>query len=54
MFSKFSEDAQKVLMNAKKEMQDLKHPYVGSEHLFLSLLKANNDSSKKLNELGIT
>lgn len=54
MFSKFSEDAQKVLMNAKKEMQDLKHPYVGSEHLFLSLLKVNNDSSKKLNELGIT
>ena len=54
MFSKFSEDAQKVLMNAKKEMQDLKHPYVGSEHLFLSLLTGNNDSSKKLNELGIT
>lgn len=54
MFSKFSEDAQKVLMNSKKEMQELKHPYVGSEHLFLSLLKVDNDSSKKLNELGIT
>ena len=33
MFSKFSEEAQKVLMNSKKEMQDLKHPYVGSEHI---------------------
>lgn len=54
MFSKFSEDAQKVLMNSKKEMQELKHPYVGSEHLFLSLLKVDNDSSKKLNELGVT
>lgn len=54
MFSKFSEDAQKILMNSKKEMQELKHPYVGSEHLFLSLLKINNDSSKKLNDLGIT
>lgn len=54
MFSKFSEDAQKVLMNSKKEMQELKHPYVGSEHLFLSLLKIDNDASKKLNELGIT
>lgn len=54
MFSKFSEDAQKVLMNSKKEMQELKHPYVGSEHLFLSLLKLDNESSRKLNELGIT
>ena len=54
MFSKFSEEAQKVLMNSKKEMQDLKHPYVGSEHLFLSLLKIKNDCSDKLNDLGIT
>lgn len=54
MFSKFSEDAQKVLMNSKKEMQELRHPYVGSEHLFLSLLKFDSYASKKLNELGIT
>lgn len=54
MFSKFSEEAQKVLLNAKKEMQELKHPYVGSEHLFLSLLKFNNDISKKLNDFGVT
>lgn len=54
MFSKFSEEAQKVLLNAKKEMQELKHPYVGSEHLFLSLLKLNNDLSKKLKDFGIT
>ena len=54
MFSRFSEDAQKVLMISKKEMQELKHQYVGSEHLFLSLLKIDNDSSKKLNEFGIT
>ena len=32
MFSKFDEDSQKVLLMAKKEMMDLKHPYVGSEH----------------------
>ena len=54
MFSKFSEEAQKVLLNAKKEMQELKHPYVGSEHLFLSLLKFDNELSKKLNDFGIT
>ena len=54
MFSKFSEEAQKVLMYSKKEMQDLKHPYVGSEHLFLALLKVDSELSKKLNEFGIT
>ena len=54
MFSKFSEEAQKVLLNAKKEMKDLKHPYVGSEHLFLALLKTNKEFKKKLNDVGIT
>ena len=54
MFSKFSEEAQKVLINAKKEMKELKHPYVGSEHLFLSLLKLDKDFSNKLKDLGVT
>lgn len=54
MFSSFSEEAQRVLVNSKKEMQDLKHPYVGSEHLFLALLKLKGDLTKKLNDLGIT
>ena len=39
MFSKFNEDARKVLINMQKEMVLLKHPYIGSEHLFLSILK---------------
>jgi len=54
MFSKFGEDAQKVLMYSKKEMKDLKHPYVGSEHLILSLLKLDNDFSSKLKNYGVT
>ena len=54
MFSKFSEEAQKLLMNSKKEMNDLGHPYVGSEHLVLSLLRLNTDFSNKLNNFGIT
>ena len=44
MFYQFSEDAKKVLINMKKEMQNLKHPYIGTEHLFLSILKCNNKS----------
>ncbi|MEG1494970.1 MAG: ATP-dependent Clp protease ATP-binding subunit [Bacilli bacterium] len=39
MFSKFTEEAQKVLITAKAEMSLLKHPYVGSEHLLLAMLK---------------
>ncbi len=54
MFSKFSEEAQKVLMYSKKEMKELNHPYVGSEHLFLSLLKLNSDFSQKLKKLGVS
>lgn len=55
MFSKFSEEAQKVLLNAKKEMTILKHPYVGSEHLLLSILSNKDlDITVKLNDYGIT
>ena len=54
MFSKYSEDAQKVLLNAKKEMKDLRHAYIGSEHLLLSLLKLNKDFIKKMKEYGVS
>ena len=54
MFSKFSEEAQKVLLGAKREMKALKHPYVGSEHLVLSILKNNPDLKKKLGDFHIT
>ena len=46
MVQKFDEEAQKVLKIAKKEMQELKHEYVGTEHLLLSIL--NSDSSISL------
>ena len=39
MFQKFDEEAQKVLKIAKKEMQELKHEYVGTEHLMLGILE---------------
>lgn len=54
MFSKFTEECQKILLNAKREMQQLKHPYVGSEHLLLSILNSENSVSKKLNSVGVT
>lgn len=53
MFIKFNEEAQKIIKKAKVEMQKLKHAFVGSEHLILSILSSNNDVSSKLNEYGI-
>lgn len=54
MFSKFDEEAQKVLLMAKKEMTELRHPYVGSEHLLLSILhNVELQVTKLLIEFGI-
>ena len=53
MFSKFNEESQKVLIMARKEMLELKHPYVGSEHLLLSILNNNSDVTKFLNKYGL-
>ena len=50
----FDEEAQKLIINAKKEMYELKHPYVGSEHLLLSILHSNLYITKRLNKYGIT
>ena len=54
MFGNFTEEARGIIVRAKKEMYNLKHPYVGSEHLLLAILKDNNDISKKLKRFGIT
>ena len=53
MFSKFDENSQKVLLMARKEMLELKHPYVGSEHLLLSILHNNSKISSFLNKYGL-
>ena len=39
MFVNFSEETRHLLKQAEKEREDLRHPYVGSEHLFLSILR---------------
>ena len=50
----FDEDSQKLIVMAKKEMAELKHPYVGSEHLLLAILKNDNlEVTKLLNKYGI-
>lgn len=48
LFSKFSLNAQQILFGAKYEMMMLNHPYIGTEHLFLSILKNSNLSLCKI------
>ncbi len=50
MSGNFTEDTRRILTNARKEMYELKHPYIGSEHLLLAILKEKNDISRKLAE----
>ena len=51
MNNNFSYEVKKILKNAEKECMSLNHPYVGTEHLLLSLLKCASVSeiTKKYN-----
>ena len=53
MLIKFSEETIKILKNAKVEMLILHHPFIGSEHVLLSILKNDNEISKKLEKYHI-
>lgn len=54
MFQNFSEEARKTITIAKQEMQSLKHPYVGSEHLLLAILKSKENISSRLKEYSLS
>ena len=54
MFGNFTEEARNIIILAKEETFKLKHPYVGSEHLLLAILKNNNEISEKLKKYHIT
>lgn len=53
MFNNFGFISSKILNDAETERKNLHHPYVGSEHLLLAILKSNTDTKKKLNEYHI-
>ena len=54
MTSNFNEEAQEVLIKAKLEMLELKHPYVGTEHLVLAILHNQNELTQKLEKYNLT
>ena len=53
MFNNYTEEARKILISAKVEMNKLNHPYVGSEHLLLAILKDDNEIKDKLMEYNL-
>jgi len=54
MFNNFGFIGSKILKNAEEERYNMHHPYVGSEHLLLAILKSNSGLNKKLNEYNLT
>lgn len=52
--NKYSEEVKKALKQSEIEMLNLNHPYVGSEHLILSILSFNNNIKQILNTYNIT
>jgi len=52
-FERFSDDAKKVLTLAQAEAERAHHSYIGTEHLLLALLTADNDATRVLNGLGV-
>ena len=54
MKNEFDLETKKILKNAEKEMFDLNHPYVGSEHLLLAILKTNNNITEIFKEYNVT
>ncbi|HZW82139.1 MAG TPA: ATP-dependent Clp protease ATP-binding subunit [Candidatus Deferrimicrobium sp.] len=54
MLGRFTEKAQKVLMLAKEEAKNMRHPAVGTEHLLLGLIREGEGiAAKALQGLGI-
>ena len=53
MIGNFNEEVQNVLINAKKEMIELGHPYIGTEHLLLSILNSDSTVCNKLNKCNL-
>ena len=54
MLGNFNEEAQFILLKSKEEMINLNHPYIGTEHLVLSILKNKTSLSEKLYNYGLT
>ena len=55
MFERFTERARQVMVLAQEEARDLRHNYIGTEHLLLGLLReADGVAARVLGSLEVT
>ena len=54
MFNNFGFIGSQILKEAENERQKLSHPYVGSEHLLLAILKGDSQTQEVLEDYGLT
>lgn len=54
MKNNFDIEVKKILKEAEREMYNLNHPYVGSEHMLLGILKISENLKNMLASYGIT
>ena len=54
MFNNFGFIGSKILKDAEEERKNLSHPYVGSEHLLLAILKNKGKTKEILEDYGLT
>ena len=54
MFNNFGFIGSKLLKDAEEERKVLSHPYVGSEHLLLAILKNDSNTKEILEDFGLT
>lgn len=54
-FQRFNNEARQVVVTAQMQARELRHPYIGAEHLLLALIMAENDpAAGALSALGVT
>src|SRR5438067_933468 len=54
MFERFTERARQVVVLAQEEARELRHNYIGTEHILLGLLREEGSAARVLVSLGVT
>ena len=53
MFERFTDSARKVMAIANEQVQLFNHQYIGTEHIFLGLIKEGGTGAEVLKNLGV-
>lgn len=53
MFERFTDRARKVMANANEQVKQFSQRYIGTEHIFLSLIKEGGTGAEVLKNLGV-